>query len=224
MVRWLERNGYDVSYTSGVDTDRAGAELLEHQVFLSVGHDEYWSADQRANVEAARDAGVNLAFFSGNEVFWKTRWEESIDGSGDDYRTLVCYKETHADEQIDPEGPEAWTGTWRDPRFSPPGDGGRPENELSGNIFMVNAGTAEITVPAADGALRLWRNTDIAALEPGETATLGDEHARLRVGRRPRQRLPPAGPDPPLLDHGGSGAEAARPRQAPTARRMPPIT
>ena len=76
MVRWLERNGYDVSYSTGVDTDRRGAELLEHQVFLSVGHDEYWSGPQRANVEAARDAGVNLGFFSGNEVFWKTRWEQ----------------------------------------------------------------------------------------------------------------------------------------------------
>ena len=75
MVRWLEANGYNVSYTTGVDTDRRGAELLEHKVFLSVGHDEYWSGAQRANVEAARNAGVHLAFFSGNEVFWKTRWE-----------------------------------------------------------------------------------------------------------------------------------------------------
>jgi len=24
---------------------------------------------------------VNMAFFSGNEVYWKTRWENSIDGS-----------------------------------------------------------------------------------------------------------------------------------------------
>ena len=79
MVRWLERNGYDVSYSTGVDSDRLGAEIREHKVFLSVGHDEYWSGDQRDNVEAARDAGVNLAFFSGNEVFWKTRWE--IDGT-----------------------------------------------------------------------------------------------------------------------------------------------
>ena len=80
----------------------AGAELLEHKVFLSVGHDEYWSGSQRANVEAARAAGVNLAFFSGNEVFWKTRWENSIDGSGTPYRTLVTYKETHANAKIDP--------------------------------------------------------------------------------------------------------------------------
>jgi len=73
MVRWLEANGYNVTYTSGVDSDRRGGLLLQHKVFMSVGHDEYWSAAQRANVEAARNAGVNLAFFSGNEVFWKTR-------------------------------------------------------------------------------------------------------------------------------------------------------
>ena len=97
MVRWLERNGYDVSYFSGVDSDRLGAELREHRAFLSVGHDEYWSATQRANVTAARDAGVNLAFFSGNEVFWKTRWENN-------HRTLVAYKETHANAQDRPDG------------------------------------------------------------------------------------------------------------------------
>ena len=47
MVRWLERNGYDVSYFTGVDSDRFGAEILEHEAFLSVGHDEYWSGAQR---------------------------------------------------------------------------------------------------------------------------------------------------------------------------------
>ena len=171
MVRWLERNGYDVSYFTGVDTDRRGAEILEHKAFLSVGHDEYWSGTQRANVEAARDAGVNLAFFSGNEIFWKTRWENSIDGSNTDHRTLVCYKETHANAKIDPES-NVWTGTWRDPRFSPPADGGRPENALSGTIFMVNSGTTAIQVPAADGKMRLWRNTNIASLAPNQTATL----------------------------------------------------
>ena len=39
-------------------------------------------------------AGVNLAFLSGNEVFWKTRWENSIAGTSTPYRTLVSYKET----------------------------------------------------------------------------------------------------------------------------------
>ena len=125
MIRWLEANGYDVSYFAGVDTDRNGALITQHRVFMSVGHDEYWSGGQRANVEAARDAAVNLAFFSGNEVVWKTRWEASIDGTNSPYRTLVCYKERFADAVIDPLDPPTWTGLWRDPRFSPPADGGR---------------------------------------------------------------------------------------------------
>jgi hypothetical protein len=94
MVRWLEANGYDVSYFSGVDSASRGQELLEHRTFLSVGHDEYWSNQMRNTVETARDGGVNVAFFSGNEIFWKTRWEPSITGAMTPFRTLVCYKET----------------------------------------------------------------------------------------------------------------------------------
>jgi Domain of unknown function (DUF4082)/Bacterial Ig-like domain/Bacterial Ig domain len=172
MVRWLEANGYDVSYSAGIDSDRLGALIRNHRVFLSVGHDEYWSGQQRANVEAARNAGVHLAFFSGNEVFWKTRWENSIDGTNTPYRTLVAYKETHANAKVDPDS--AWTGTWRDPRFSPPADGGRPENALTGTIFMVND-TGEfysIIVPEADGKMRFWRNTSVATLASGQSATL----------------------------------------------------
>lgn len=171
LIRWLESNGYDVSYFTGVDADRLGNLIRNHRVFVSSGHDEYWSKNQRANVEAARDAGVHLAFFSGNEVFWKTRWETSIDGSGTAHRTLVCYKETHDGAKIDPS-PE-WTGTWRDPRFSPPSDGGRPENSLTGTLFMVNDGaTTAIRVPEADGKMRFWRNTSVATQAAGATATL----------------------------------------------------
>ena len=172
MVRWLEANGYDVSYFTGVDADRLGNLIQNHKIFLSTGHDEYWSGAQRTNVEAARNAGVNLAFFSGNEVFWKTRWENSIDGSGTPRRTLVCYKETHANAKIDPL-PNVWTGTWRDPRFSPPADGGRPENALAGTIFAVNDGaTTNIVIPEADGKMRFWRNTSVATLASGTSATL----------------------------------------------------
>ena len=127
-----------------------------------------------SNVEDAADAGVHLAFFSGNEIFWKTRWEPSIDGTATPYRTLVSYKETHANAKIDPL-PAVWTGTWRDPRFSPPADGNRPENALTGTIFTVNACsgcTFAITVPAADGKMRFWRNTPVATLAPAATATL----------------------------------------------------
>lgn len=174
MVRWLEANAYDVTYFSGVDTARFAALIRQHKVFLSVGHDEYWAGEQRANVEAARDAGVHLAFFSGNEVFWKTRWENSIDGSNTTYRTLVTYKETHANGKIDPLA-NVWTGTWRDPRFSPPADGGRPENALTGTFFRINgASFGSIQIPTADGKMRFWRNTSVATQSPGQTAVLPD--------------------------------------------------
>jgi hypothetical protein len=171
LVRWLERNGYDASYTSGVDTASRGQELLEHRVFVSSGHDEYWSQEQRANVEAARAAGVNLAFFSGNEVFWKTRWEPSLDSSETSFRTMVSYKESNNSFKFDPS--PIWTGTWRDARFSPPSDGGRPENALTGQLFMVNSFRHDpMRVPAAEGALRFWRDTDFETLAPGEVGTL----------------------------------------------------
>ena len=181
MIRWLESNGYDVSYFTGIDAARNGSLILNHKTYLSVGHDEYWSLPHRNNVEAARAAGVSLAFFSGNEVFWKTRWENSIDGTNTPYRTLVCYKETldgTASGGIkDPLDPPTWTGTWADPRFSPPADGGRPQNALTGTLFTVNGpGTDNtdlpIKVPAADGKMRFWRNTTIATQAAGQTATL----------------------------------------------------
>lgn len=177
MVRWLEANGYDVSYFTDVDSDRNGSLILNHKAFLSVGHDEYWSGGQFANVTAARDAGVNLAFFSGNAAYWKTRWESSIDSSGTPFRTLVCYKETTAGAKIDPTS--SWTGTWRDPRFSPPADGGRPENALTGNLYTVDRGPTDIgtllTVSTEEGQLRFWRNTSLASLAPGQMASVGDQ-------------------------------------------------
>src|SRR5258708_39167510 len=110
---------------------------------------------------------------SGNEIFWKTRWEPSIDGTNTLYRTLVCYKETTANAMIDPADPPVWTGTWRDPRFSPPADGRRPENALSGTLFGVSSPRNDpITVSQTDGRIRFWRNTSIATRGPGQVATL----------------------------------------------------
>jgi hypothetical protein len=173
MVKYLEANGYDVSYVAAKDVDTGAALLTNHKLFMSTGHDEYWSASQRANVTAARDAGVNLAFFSGNEVFWKTRFEASSDGTSTPQRTVTAYKETHFDAPVDPKDPPTWTGTWEDPRFSPPADGGVPANSLTGQKFIVNSGTTDIKVPSTYASLRLWRNTPVAALTSGQSLTLG---------------------------------------------------
>jgi hypothetical protein len=179
MLKFLEANGYDLSYTTDVDSARRGNLITNHKTFMAVGHDEYWSNEQRNNVEAARAAGVNMAFFTANEIFWKTRWEPSIGSSTNDWRTVVCYKETKASAKIDPS--PQWTGTWRDPRFSPPSDGGKPENSLLGQLFTVNGRRADsMSVPSAYGKMRLWRDTPLATMAAGtaysfQPGTLGYE-------------------------------------------------
>ena len=170
MIRWIERNGYSVSYLAGIDTAVRPQVLERHSTFVSMGHDEYWTKEQRANVEAARDRGMNLAFFSGNEMFWQHRWEPSLDGSGTAGRTMTCYKETHENRQLSSD----WTGTFRDTRF-PANSSGRPENSTTGTIFRGNGAWSEnyaIHIPQTYGALRLWRNTAAATLAPGSTLSL----------------------------------------------------
>nr|QIO32460.1 DUF4082 domain-containing protein [Bradyrhizobium sp. 1(2017)] len=197
-IYWLEQNGYDVSYMSGVDADRYGSLLLNHQLYLDVGHDEYWSGQQRANVQAARDAGVNLAFWSGNEMYWRTRWGNSISSDAAAYRTLISYKETWSPgASIDPS--DQWTGTFRDPRLSPPAvGGGIPENALIGQMFQVDdvgqgSGLQSITIPYDDANLRFWRNTSVANLQPGQTATLTKNYLGYEWDEAPDNGFDPAG-------------------------------
>jgi len=171
MIRWLERNGYDVSYTTDQDFSKDNTPLTTSncRVFLSVGHDEYWSAECRNKVEAARASGVNLAFFSGNEVYWKTRWE-------DNFQTLVCYKEGSMGElgcntKCDPS-PD-WTGLWRDgctPGYAP-NDGCKPEGALTGQMSWTQS-IGSIKVPDTYKHLRFWKNTAVESLPPGGTLTL----------------------------------------------------
>lgn len=125
-VRFLEANGFDVSYTSGLDASTRGALMARHRVALSVGHDEYWSKEQRDAWVAARDAGVHCMFWSGNEAYWRVRFEAALGDAGGDgagaqqaaaaateNRTMCIFKDTQSTERLDPRG---WTGTWRDAR------------------------------------------------------------------------------------------------------------
>jgi len=214
-IFWLERQGFDVTYVSGIDTARLGTDWFLNdngdvfrRAFISVGHDEYWSGDQRANVEAARDAGVNLLFWSGNEVYWRTRWEPSLDPdgtgpqTGDDFRTLVSYKETWANGDpnarstdyagIDPSN--EWTGTWRDLRFvgNPGATGQEPENSLTGQLFGPdgnNEGGA-LDVPATYAGLRVWRDTGVG---PGGLFDIADGILGYEWNTSPEDEFRPAG-------------------------------
>jgi hypothetical protein len=76
---WMEKEGYNVTYISNLDTDTDPAGLLRTKAFLSVGHDEYWTYRMVENVKAARDSGVNILFLSGNSVSGPVYLEPSSD-------------------------------------------------------------------------------------------------------------------------------------------------
>jgi hypothetical protein len=73
FIRWLEQLSYRVDYCTDLDIHENPLNFLgSYQLLLSVGHDEYWSEDMRANIEAFIQGGGNVAFFSGNICYWRT--------------------------------------------------------------------------------------------------------------------------------------------------------
>jgi hypothetical protein len=120
VVRWLEMSGYDVTYSTDVDTHANAGALRTNKAFLVSGHDEYWSREMYDNVTAARDAGVNVAFLGADAISWQVRFEPSDTGVPN--RVMVCYK----DATTDPVQGPTTTVRWRNPVLN------RPEQTLSG--------------------------------------------------------------------------------------------
>jgi hypothetical protein len=142
LARFLEREGYDVTYTTDVDTHAHGELLPWHKAFLAVGHDEYWSWDMRNNIAAARERGVNLGFFGANIGYWQIRFEPSA-VTGQANRTIVCYKSSVTDplaNDPDPRKRQLTTTQFRKPPVN------RPEDALIGVMYDKALARADIVV------------------------------------------------------------------------------
>jgi len=140
MARWLEQEGYDVAYVTNIDIDREPALLQNRKIAFSVGHDEYNSVGVRDAFEAARDAGVSLAFLSANTGYWRVRQDPS--SSSAPARILTCYKDAGSDPQRDDA---QTTVQFRQQPFP------RPEGQLEGVMYqMGNAPDVDLPLLVAD--------------------------------------------------------------------------
>jgi hypothetical protein len=148
LIQWLEKNGYDVAYSTDLDTHLNGSRLLSFKGFMSAGHNEYWSKPMYDNVQAARDNGVNLAFFGANALYWQVRYEPSAAGVPN--RILVCYK----DPSIDPVQGSTTTVQWRDPVLN------RPEQALMGVQFSDENGSQNFPYVVTNSSSWVYGNTD----------------------------------------------------------------
>lgn len=165
FVRWAEASGYELDVATSEDLEQHPEVLEGHRLFLSVGHDEYWSRGMREALDGFTDAGGNAAIFSGNTCFWQVRFDEDV-------RSMTCFK-YRADEDPVVGTPEEHlvTGPWSDRRIA------WPETRTIGLTF-THGGYSRygLGVPAGSGAYTVWR-PDHWAFE-GTDLHYGDELGR----------------------------------------------
>lgn len=147
FVHWAESNGFHFDYAINSDLEFRPHLLDHYRLMVSVGHDEYWSWGMRNTVDAFVNRGGNVAFFSGNALYWQVRYE-------DDGRTMVCYKYVARDKDpvMGTDQQPLLSGIWSDPLV------GRPENLTTGLSFCrggyIRFGRG---VPRASGAYTIQR-------------------------------------------------------------------
>lgn len=145
-----ERLGIPLAYTTGMDVHRDPAVLHGATAVISLGHDEYWTPEQRRYVTQARDAGTNVAFLGANTCFRRVRLEDDgtrQDGTGrhgDAQRTVVCYKSSFRADPCYHTHPALVTTDFRRP---PAPD---PESSLTGVLYEGFPTDAPYVVHAAD--------------------------------------------------------------------------
>ena len=146
LVRWLEREGYYVTYVTNVDTQNFQELFNRRRAFISGAHDEYWSWQGRANLERALAKGTNLFFSGANAIYWQVRSENDRHGRAD--RVLAIYKENAG--ELDPVlldndrfNDYLATTQWRLPPVS------RPEDRLIGVYYLMDPVDGDIIVSDA---------------------------------------------------------------------------
>ena len=138
FVRWAETAGRDLDYAINADLEDP-ALLEDRRAYLSVGHDEYWSAPMRDTVESFTRAGGNALFLSGNTSFWQVRIEDGGE-------TMVGYKDRfERDPVYGTADQHLLTSMWSDQLV------GRPENTMTG-VSFVRGGYHRIGRTVASGA------------------------------------------------------------------------
>lgn len=146
FIAWAERDGYAIDVAVSQDLEQHPEIMDGHRLFLSVGHDEYWSWGMRDAVEGFIAEGGNAAFFSGNTCWWQVRF-------GQEGRAMTCYKYRADDDPVLGSNEQRFlTGSWSDRRL------GRGENSMTGLSFSRGGYSRYgVGVPRASGAYTVWR-------------------------------------------------------------------
>jgi hypothetical protein len=146
FLQWAEGHGYAIDVVTNADLEEHPDVLLGggRSLFLSVGHDEYWSGPMRDTVEGFISGGGNAAFLSGNTAFWQVRLEDATPQGP--AATMVGYKGLFKQDPVfgtDRVG--ELTSIWSDHLIE------RPENHMTG-VSFARGGYHRIGKRATAGA------------------------------------------------------------------------
>ena len=148
FVEWAEAEPFEFDYAISADLQDDPSVVDGYDLVLGVGHDEYWSFEQRDTIEAYVRAGGNYVSLSGNTIFWQVR----IESGGD---TMVCHKysASETDPMVAAGRPDRMTGMWSDPVL------GRPETAFlgAGSAYGLYSRFGMAT-PRGSGAFTVYRN------------------------------------------------------------------
>jgi hypothetical protein len=141
FISLAERTGLPLAYVTTMDLDAEPHLLAGASALFSLGHDEYWSPPERANVSAARDAGVNIAFLGANCCFRRTRLAATRLGKR---RLIICYKTSYLQDPMYGKDNTLVTSDWREPPNQ------EPESSLIGTLYESNPVDAAYVVATPD--------------------------------------------------------------------------
>ncbi len=180
LINLAERMGLPLAYVTSADI-AAHRHLLDGaSALISLGHDEYWSPPERANVTAARNAGVNLAFLGANAMFRRTRLAPTKLGAD---RLVICYKTSYQQDPMYGVDSALVTSDWREP---PHPD---PESSVIGTLYEGFPAIADYVVTTPDA----WMFKGTGAQKGTSFGSLvGIEYDRVNPGspvERPIQIL-----------------------------------
>lgn len=99
LTQFVEKQGFDVDHYADTDIDLQPSLLKSYSGLIFGGHPEYATRRIYEATFAARNVGVNLAFFSANSFYWQARTSQSTIGSA---RQVSVFR----DEKEDPEQDE----------------------------------------------------------------------------------------------------------------------
>lgn len=148
FVQWAHRRGIDLDFAVSEDLSSHPGLLDRYPVVVGVGHDEYWSAEQRDALERRVADGGNYASFSGNTMFWQVRFDPTR-------RNMTAYKyRAHLDDPVlGTDRETSLSGMWGDPLV------GRPEWSFlgAGSAFGLYSRFGRAT-PRASGGFTVCRD------------------------------------------------------------------